>query len=407
MSTSITQRSGTLLSASPPMIRPSEIDGRGNRSDDSLRERQRLDRAEDVDRLQHGVVALPRRRAVRRLAADLDPQRQHALGLDADVQVGRLPGDREIARVALFDQVVGAPLGRRVGLLVGRRRRSARARGSARPARPPRTSSRPGRPSCRRRRARTGGRRRCAGRTAPGVPGTTSTWPWKITVGPVGRADGGSQHRHAVVDAVLDVDVARLEPALDEAGGRLDALHGGGVVGDQPLAECTFLHPREDRPASLAPPQLSMGFEANGTNAGLAARARARAGPVRHGQGRRNGGCAARRERCRARVRRRLRAHPGRRRLRLARVAAVAVPDPLRAGPGAPGRRRARGRARGWPRATPIRAPACGAGSSGCWWSRVVVTVVSIFARDGLAAIIAVEDYPGPPPPRPSAPASG
>ena len=35
MSTSITQRSGTLLSASPPRMRPRLIEGRSNRSEDS------------------------------------------------------------------------------------------------------------------------------------------------------------------------------------------------------------------------------------------------------------------------------------------------------------------------------------------------------------------------------------
>ena len=34
-------------------------------------------------------------------------QREHALGLDADVQVGRLAGDREVADVAAGDQLVG------------------------------------------------------------------------------------------------------------------------------------------------------------------------------------------------------------------------------------------------------------------------------------------------------------
>ena len=50
--------------------------------------------------------------------ADLEPQRQHALGLDPDVQVGRLAGDREVADEAAVDQVVAAALGLLLGLLV-------------------------------------------------------------------------------------------------------------------------------------------------------------------------------------------------------------------------------------------------------------------------------------------------
>jgi hypothetical protein len=46
--------------------------------------------------------------------------------------------------------------------------------------------------------------------------------------------------------SVLGLDVARLEPALDEAGGCLDALEGGRVVGDEPLGERLLVHARED-----------------------------------------------------------------------------------------------------------------------------------------------------------------
>ena len=51
-------------------------------------------------------------------AADLEPQRQHPLRLDADVQVGRLAGDREVAEEAAVDQMVAAALGLLLGLLV-------------------------------------------------------------------------------------------------------------------------------------------------------------------------------------------------------------------------------------------------------------------------------------------------
>ena len=97
MSTSIAQRSGTLLNASPPMIRARLIDGRSKRSEDSRLNGSVSMRRKTSMGLQDRVVAEPRRRAVRGQAADLDAQRQHALGLDADVQVGRLAGDREVA----------------------------------------------------------------------------------------------------------------------------------------------------------------------------------------------------------------------------------------------------------------------------------------------------------------------
>ena len=118
MSTSIAHRSGTLLSASPPRIRPRLIEGRSNSSE--------LCRANGSDsilrktsmRLEHRVVAEPRRRPVGRDAADLEPQRQHSLGLDPDLQVGRLAGDREVADEAAVDEMVAAALGLLLGLLV-------------------------------------------------------------------------------------------------------------------------------------------------------------------------------------------------------------------------------------------------------------------------------------------------
>src|SRR3954447_22001987 len=81
-------------------------------------ERHRLDTAEDVDGLEHRVVALPRRRPVRGGARHLDAHRQHALRLDADVKVGGLPCDREVPGVALGDEVVRAAVVRLVGFLV-------------------------------------------------------------------------------------------------------------------------------------------------------------------------------------------------------------------------------------------------------------------------------------------------
>ena len=69
-------------------------------------------------RVEHGVVAEPGRRAVGGDPADLEPQRQHALRLDPDLEVGRLAGDREVADEAAVDEVVAAALGLLLGLLV-------------------------------------------------------------------------------------------------------------------------------------------------------------------------------------------------------------------------------------------------------------------------------------------------
>ena len=52
-------------------------------------------------------------------AVDEDPHRQHALGLDPDVQIGRLAGDREVAAESAGDERVGGALVKLLGLLVG------------------------------------------------------------------------------------------------------------------------------------------------------------------------------------------------------------------------------------------------------------------------------------------------
>ena len=49
---------------------------------------------------------------------DLEPQRQHPLCLDPDLQIGRLAGDREVADEAAVDEVVAAAFGLLLGLLV-------------------------------------------------------------------------------------------------------------------------------------------------------------------------------------------------------------------------------------------------------------------------------------------------
>ena len=119
MSTCMMQVSGTLLIASPPSILPRLMLGRSKKSLTLAGERHGLDAAEDVVGLEHGVVAEPRGRSVRGGAADGEAEREHALGLHADVKVGRLAGDREVAAVAALDQNVGAADAHRLGLFVG------------------------------------------------------------------------------------------------------------------------------------------------------------------------------------------------------------------------------------------------------------------------------------------------
>jgi hypothetical protein len=59
------------------------------------------------------------------------------------------------------------------------------------------------------------------------------------------RPHRGGQ-RVEVAEAVrLDLDVTRLEPALDEPGGGVQALGRRRVVGDQSLGQNPFIHSQE------------------------------------------------------------------------------------------------------------------------------------------------------------------
>ena len=96
MSTSIVQRSGTLLKASPPTIRARLIDGRSKRSEDS-----RLKGSVSMRRNASWAlrIALSPIQGVEPCAArplTCEAHGEHALGLDADVQVGGLAGDGEV-----------------------------------------------------------------------------------------------------------------------------------------------------------------------------------------------------------------------------------------------------------------------------------------------------------------------
>ena len=189
------------------------------------RERQALDLAEDVDRLQDGVVADPGGRAVRGGACDLDAQHQHALGLDADQQVGRLAGDREVGRVAVLDEVVGAALGVLLGLLVadaeevhahgvliGELADGAHDRGEPALHVVGAAADQPVAVDAR--------------RELLGAPGDHVEVAVQRDRRRALRADGRRQHRTTVVLGARHLHVARLEPALDEARGGLHPLEG-------------------------------------------------------------------------------------------------------------------------------------------------------------------------------------
>ena len=223
---------------------PAEVDRRPVEEVGRLaRERQRLDLAEDVDRLDHRVVPDPRRGAVRGRALDLDPQHEHALGLHADVEVGGLARDREVADVALPHQVGGAALlVRLLRLLVGHaeevdahavlrghvvqgahhRREPALHVVGAAPVQAVAVDARG---------------------EQLGARGHHVEVAVEDDRGHAGRADRGRQHRAAVVHLAGHLHVAGLEPALDEAGRALHPLEGGRVVGDQALRESAFVHP--------------------------------------------------------------------------------------------------------------------------------------------------------------------
>ena len=116
-----------------PAVDPAEVDRRPVEQLGGLaRERQGLDSAEHIDGLQHRVVAEPRGRAVGGAAADDDPAGEHALGLDADVQLGRLAGDREVADEALAHHLVRrAHMSRSSDSSSGAHRKRTRTRASA------------------------------------------------------------------------------------------------------------------------------------------------------------------------------------------------------------------------------------------------------------------------------------
>jgi hypothetical protein len=177
-------------------------------------------------------------------AADQDPRRQHALGLDADVQVGRLAGDREVADVAAPHQVVARTDRDVLGLLVRHDHEPhAHVRLLGQVVRGAHHGRQP----------------------ALHVVGAAAVQPVALDarrelLGMAGhdvevaveddrrgllRAHRRGQRVEVAEPVRLDLDVARLQPALDEAGGGVEALGRRRVIGDESLGQNPFIHPQE------------------------------------------------------------------------------------------------------------------------------------------------------------------
>src|SRR6476661_8084013 len=198
---------------------PREVDRRAVEEVRGLAaEGQGLDAAEGIVGLEDRVVAQPRGRAVGRGARDLQAQREHALGLDADVQIGRLAREREVAVQALLDEDVGRAPGDVLGLLVGDadeahadlvlrrdvlegahhgRQRALHVIGAA--------ADQPVAVDPRRELAL--------------ARGNDVEMAVEDDRRPVRGARLGQDDRQAVVVDAVDLELARLEPALDEARG--------------------------------------------------------------------------------------------------------------------------------------------------------------------------------------------
>jgi hypothetical protein len=82
-----------------------------------------------------------------------------------------------------------------------------------------------------------------AGLELLGVRGHHVEVPVEDHGGCAGRcADRRGDHRQALELEVLDLDVARLEPPADEAGGVAQAVERRRVRRDQPLCQHPFVH---------------------------------------------------------------------------------------------------------------------------------------------------------------------
>lgn len=206
------------------------------------REVHALDAAEDVVRLEHGVVAEPGRGTVRRRAADGDSQREHPLGLHPDVKIGGLAGDREVAAVAALDQNIGAADPHRLRLLVGDAEEAhLHALFVAQIAQ--------------RAHHRRESRLHVVGATTDKRVALDARLELTGLAGDDVDVAVEDQHRTAPLGArddhgeagdfhLLDLEAVGLEPALDEADAGRDPLGARGVVRHQALGEVVLVHAR-------------------------------------------------------------------------------------------------------------------------------------------------------------------
>ena len=184
---------------------------------------------------------------MRSAAPHLDPHHEHALRLNADVEVGRLPRDREVAAPALRDRPVGAAVVDLLGFLVGDdhqphghpvltlqvlQRAHHRGQAALHVVGAAPDQAVPLDP-----------RLELLGTPGHDIEMTVEDDTRRGWVGaraarrPRGSADFGDQHGLAAVVMLDDLDVARLEPAADEPGGGAQLIWTGGVVADQPLRQ--------------------------------------------------------------------------------------------------------------------------------------------------------------------------
>jgi len=178
----------------------------------------------------------------------LDPDREHTLRLHADVEVGRLAGEREVAAEALGDQGVGRAVVDVLGLLVG----DAQERHPD----PVLLGRLADRAHDRRERAL-----HVVGAAADEAVTLDARLELALAGGhdvevavedhgrPLARADVGHHDRETVEVALAHVDVTRLEPALDERGRRAQRLGLRRVVAHEALCEDPLIHVPEDRVA--------------------------------------------------------------------------------------------------------------------------------------------------------------
>jgi hypothetical protein len=172
---------------------------------------------------------------------DLEPHREHALRLDPDVHVGGLAGDHEVAHEPLADELIAAALALLLRLLV---RHDAEADAHVR-----RIADVVQREEHRRQRplhvVRAATEQPLAVRARLELAGATRDdveMAVQQHCGGLRGAGLGDRDRQPLDVDLARLDVARLQPPLDEAGGEADPLWLRGVVRDQLLGQRALVH---------------------------------------------------------------------------------------------------------------------------------------------------------------------